>query len=347
MSELAYNANGDTFEIPATVTGWRVRRMKPRGAPELVYGRDGRPLTVPVESEIDDLREAVVTPGRYRLDPINDDGKCVDGVPPAYVQVVKPERTADTSTALVVPSTGDDAIREAMRLNTELAKSVIDRFPDMMTAAAELLRAADGAGLPARRPRELDADDHGDEADVDDARNEVASAAPPSFDLNTFVNLLIPKIPDIITGLMSGTLKIPAFAEMFDWRKASASGKAHETAPTAERASAKTKPESAKRESTRATSAGPAAANEPTHATEAHASGVEPTLPPMDPATLMHFVAIQGALKPEEAALARAVAADLGAAELRAWFDDLKAMDVPGAVATIRSMIGKKKGGAS
>ena len=44
MSELAFNANGESFEIPATVTGWRVRRMKPRGAPELVYGRDGRPL---------------------------------------------------------------------------------------------------------------------------------------------------------------------------------------------------------------------------------------------------------------------------------------------------------------
>ena len=56
MSELAFNANGDSFDVPATVTGWRVRRMKPRGAPELVYGRDGRPLTVSVESEIDDLR---------------------------------------------------------------------------------------------------------------------------------------------------------------------------------------------------------------------------------------------------------------------------------------------------
>jgi len=38
-----------------------------------------------------------------------------------------------------------------MRLNTELAKAVVDRFPEMMTAAAELLRAADGAGLPSRR----------------------------------------------------------------------------------------------------------------------------------------------------------------------------------------------------
>src|SRR2546425_4365611 len=119
MSELAFNSNGDTFDVPATVTGWRVRRMKPRGAPELVYGRDGRPLTVPVESDVDDLREAVGTPGKYRLDPINDDGKCVEGVPPAYVQVVKPERIVETGTALAAPATSDDAIREAMRLNTE------------------------------------------------------------------------------------------------------------------------------------------------------------------------------------------------------------------------------------
>src|SRR5580693_846070 len=156
MSELAFNANGDNFDVPATVTGWRVRRMKPRGAPELVYGRDGRPLTVPVESEIEDLREAVGAAGKYRLDPINDDGKCVDGVPPAYVQVIKPERNASEAAAPVAPTASDDTLREAMRLNTELAKSVIDRFPEMMQAAAELLRAADGAGLPARQPRAVD-----------------------------------------------------------------------------------------------------------------------------------------------------------------------------------------------
>src|SRR5580693_8162895 len=143
MSELAFNANGDNFDVPATVTGWRVRRMKPRGAPELVYGRDGRPLTVPVESEIEDLREAVGVAGKYRLDPINDDGKCVEGVPPAYVQVVKAERNAaESAVATVSHGASDDTLREAMRLNTELAKSVIDQFPAMMNAAAELLRAA-------------------------------------------------------------------------------------------------------------------------------------------------------------------------------------------------------------
>ena len=36
MSELAFNVNGDTFEVPPSVVEWRVRRMKTRGAPEPV-----------------------------------------------------------------------------------------------------------------------------------------------------------------------------------------------------------------------------------------------------------------------------------------------------------------------
>jgi len=30
MSELAFDANGESFEVPANVAAWRVRRMKPR-----------------------------------------------------------------------------------------------------------------------------------------------------------------------------------------------------------------------------------------------------------------------------------------------------------------------------
>jgi hypothetical protein len=41
---------------------------------------------------------------------------------------------------------------EAMKLHTELAKTIVDRFSMMIEAAAALLRAADGAGLPARQP---------------------------------------------------------------------------------------------------------------------------------------------------------------------------------------------------
>ena len=172
MSELAFNANGDNFEIPAIVTGWRVRRMKPRGAPELVYGRDGRPLTVPIESDMDDLRDAVGgVLGKYRLDPINDDAKIIESVPAAYIQVVKAERAVEAVVGPAQRDESDSLLREAMRHNTELAKSVIDRFPEMMHAAAELLRAADGAGLPSRKPREIGVEED-DEDEVEDERRE-------------------------------------------------------------------------------------------------------------------------------------------------------------------------------
>ena len=42
MFELAYNVNGEPFEVPPTMAAWRVRKLKPKGAPEVVYGRNGR-----------------------------------------------------------------------------------------------------------------------------------------------------------------------------------------------------------------------------------------------------------------------------------------------------------------
>ena len=311
MSELAFNANGDSFEIPTTITGWRVRRMKPRGAPELVYGRDGRPLTIGIDADIDELRDAVGSAGRYRLDPINDDGKCVENVPAAYVQVVKPQRNADPTNAITSIGPSDDAVREAMRLNTELAKSVIDRFPEMMTAAAELLRAADGAGLPAREPRAFDGDDE---------EGDVPTDAKPGFDLNAFVAQIIPMI---VMGLGNG--KMPPLGEVLDWRKATPSAKAKAT----------------KSKQVRPDGPGDAVATVPENASD--------VLPPIDPQTMAHFIAVQSALTPEEGAMAREVAKELGAAELRAWFDELSKLSVPDAVEKVRKLISGfgKDGGAS
>ncbi|MEJ7604345.1 MAG: hypothetical protein WKG01_41175 [Kofleriaceae bacterium] len=304
MSELAFNANGESFEVPATVTGWRVRRMKPRGAPELVYGRDGRPLTIPVESDLDDLRESVGTVGKYRLDPINDDGKAVEHVPAAYIQVVRPERIeAPSSVAVSASGTSDDTVREAMRMNTELAKAVIDRFPEMMQAAAVLLRAADGAGLPARPGLVIDTGD-----ETDDEQPETPSGG---FDLNALVAQVVPLI---VMSLGKGKLKMPDLGSVLDWRNASPQKQIadhKEAAPTA-KATGEAKP-------------------------------VE--LPPLDPATIAHFIAVQSALKPDEAALAREVAGDLEPGALRSWFDELSKLTVPDAVAKIRTLIGK--GGAS
>lgn len=273
MSELAFNVHGENFEIPAVVTGWRVRRLKPRGAPELVYGRDGRPLTIPIESDIVDLREAVGgVVGRYRLDPLNDDGKQVESAPAAYIQVVKAEQPAGAQ-AMVVHSE-DDVLREAMRLNTELAKSIVDRFPEMMTAAAELLRAADGAGMPARQPTLAETA----------ALEELAPAS--GFDLGGLVAQLVPVL---MTALSKG--KPPA----------------------------------------------------PIHETKALERTKEAALPSIDPATMAHFVAVQSALTPQEATLAREVAKRLSPAELRGWFDDLKKLSVADAVEKIRGLTARRE----
>src|SRR3954471_19680559 len=95
MSDLAYNINGEGFELPETATGWRVRRMKPRGAPEVVYGKDGLPVTIPIEADLDELRASVDTAGRFRLDAIDDRGRNIEGAQPAYVVVAhKPSDVA-------------------------------------------------------------------------------------------------------------------------------------------------------------------------------------------------------------------------------------------------------------
>lgn len=273
MSELAFNVHGENFEIPSVVTGWRVRRLKPRGAPELVYGRDGRPLTIPIESDVVDLREAVGgVVGRYRLDPVNDDGKQVESAPAAYIQVVKAELPAEGQGMVV--RTEDDVLREAMRLNTDLAKSIVDRFPEMMTAAAELLRAADGAGMPARQ------------ATVAETPAVEEPAPASGFDLGGLVAQLVPVV---MAALSKGKLPTPV----------------HE-----------------------------AKALEPTK---------ETALPSIDPATMAHFVAVQSALTPHEATIAREVAKQLNPAELRGWFDDLKKLSVADAVEKIRGLTARRE----
>lgn len=204
MSELAYTMNGDTFEVPATVTDWRVRRLKPRGAPELVYGGDGRPLTLSIEAGLDELHDVVPLSGKYRLDPIGGDGKAVENVPAAYIQVTKaarnaandqaPERSTSEIRASGTSGGLELAVLEAVRLNAEAmryaaevnaaalrqnseismrALDKLDKMPDMMAAMATLLNVAAGTQLHALQQRALppqpihrnDAGESGDDAD--------------------------------------------------------------------------------------------------------------------------------------------------------------------------------------
>ena len=63
MAELAFNVHGEPFEVFAATIGWRVKRLEAKGAPEVVYGRDGLPLVLPVDSDLDDLRDVGLRTG--------------------------------------------------------------------------------------------------------------------------------------------------------------------------------------------------------------------------------------------------------------------------------------------
>jgi hypothetical protein len=309
MSELAFNLNGDPFDIPADAVGWRVRRMKAKGAPEVVYGRNGQPLVLPLEADIDDVRAEVGgSSGRYRFDPIDSANKPIEGAPAGYVfvhdLVPSPQSTAVQSTSLGTPS--DNVVIEAMRMNSEIAKSVVDRFPQMLEAAAHLLRAADGAGLPAREPRALDEDDDEDEDETLDDESEPSAKGSSTFEL---INTLVAQIvPVIVTSLASKGM--PKLGAVLDWRKA---------------ASAKPAKKAIDVDETDTTNevAPPAA-----------------ELPALDAAAMTKVMQIQAALTPAEQARARKLGAELSPTELREWFAELSDLDVPAAVVKVRSVIG-------
>ena len=214
MSELAFNINGEAFEVPAQATGWRVRRMRAKGSPEVVYGRDGLPLVLSIDAGLEDLRGEVDVTGRYRLDLVDQHNKAITDVPSGYVQINTQQAASagSSGSAEKSPSQSDHPMVEAMRINADLAKTVVDRFPQMMEAAAVLLRAADGAGLPRRSNvlAELA------EADAsNDEHEESASDASPTIELIN--NLVAQVIPIVVTSLASGK-KLPKLASVLDWR---------------------------------------------------------------------------------------------------------------------------------
>ncbi len=295
MSELAFNINGEAFEVPANASGWRVRKMRAKGSPEVVYAREGQPLVLPIGAELDDLRGEVDTTGRYRLDLVDQNNKPIEGAPSGYVQInfgvdAAPSEPAGAA-AVSLGKPSDNVVIEAMRMNAEIARSVVDRFPQMLEAAATLLRAADGAGLPSRPGMAI-------EQDEDDAE---PTTAPAGFHLNALVAQIVPLI---VMSLGKGKIKIPDLGSVLDWRKASPHKQV--TEDTSKPAPVEAKP-------------------------------VE--IPPLDPATMAHFIAVQSALEPEEAALAREVASNLEPAALRSWFDELTKLSVPQAVQKIRVLI--------
>jgi hypothetical protein len=177
MSELAFDMNGDPIVLPAHAQHWRVRRFRSpgsRGAPEIVASRDGAPLILPIDIGFLEFRELVEdVPGRYRLDPLDEGRKIISNAPAAYLTIAEMPRNGG-GMAPPNPETPESVLQSLARANVEMARvnadvsrNIADRFAGIMQAAAEVIRAADGAGIVARQPLELPAvDDQGDGDDV-------------------------------------------------------------------------------------------------------------------------------------------------------------------------------------
>lgn len=369
MSELAFTVNGDTFEVPTTVSGWRVRRLKPRGAPELVYARDGRPLTLPIEADLDDLHEAVTASGKYRLDPIGDDGKSVENVPAAYIHVTKSERNAAFEHAIersdnrgdsTIAGLGQaviEAVRlnaEALRQNAEISMRAVDRLPQLMEAMTTMLNVATGTHLYALQQRDIQspaprngaANDNGDgaaqeededEVEDDDDLEESAPATiggfplPPGFDINKIVAQVASDVVTKLIDKFGG--KMPSVGAILDPRKAYVEGQRERAAQTASDAAA---PSAASPAATNATSTSPRVRPAESEQAPAHVSG---SSIPTDPASMAHFLAVKNSLAREEQALVVALARALTDEQRVAWFNELLPLRVPEAVAKVRATL--------
>ena len=323
---IAYNIHGEPFEVPAKVAAFRVRRLKPRGAPEVVYGVDGLPLILPVDSGVDELRGqtgdlAGDEPLRLRLDPIDEQGRMVDDVPAAYVQIA-PRRLepAPVTPAIISGDVSTNVVLEAMRMNAAMAQMALQQLPAIMGSAARLLAAADGAGMPARPALALveggtaedpeEAQPPGDSRPRNATAEVLQSVSAVADSLRPYANLAV-----TLFGGRNGARNAATTAPNGDQ-------------PTAPARAPRSTPISA-----------PRPGQSPPTATPA----------PLDSAALMtHMAAVQALLTGEERAIAQAAVAEMSPAEVEHWIAKLGGISVDDAVAEVRRMIaGPKAGGGS
>jgi hypothetical protein len=287
-----------------------------------VYGHDGLPLVLPLDAAPEDVRSAVTSAGRYRLDPIDENYHPVEGAQSGYLYVYPHHlRNGAASDGMNAAETGpareapravggtEGALIEMAKVVTTMAQTVVQamtgQFPAMMESAATLVRAADGAGLPARPPLGCPGDDDSDDGH-EEAPPAPSNAAP---ELTTVIAQVLPSI-------------VAAFAPRGNGASASASNAAPAPGGASPIATATGAP-----------------SRTPSPPMQRTAPGAKQDAPAIPPESLAHFIAIQQALTLEERTLVQALVSELSPDHVRAWMAELSALSVPAALERIRGIL--------
>lgn len=241
--ELAIDEDGEPFDVPPQVAGWRVRRAADgRGRPLLVHARGsekGKPLILRANASHAELL-AAAGPGRYRLEAVDERWHKVEGVPVACTGPLNANEegpSEDDSSAELVGSSGgsrsrqiEDVLCQVVNANTRMVEKALSQIGTVMSGVAELLNAAHNAGitsrvpplLPSPAPQPPPVESREDERDEEDEAEEAA----PSSGIPEVVRLLIKEAVDKVVPLIfekvtsgSGLGGLPLEA-LLDWRKA-------------------------------------------------------------------------------------------------------------------------------
>ncbi len=144
MSELAFDKEGNPFRFSRLTRKLRPRRWKnpgKRGTCAAVLDADGEQVLIDADAEYIEFRAAVGNaPGFYRLDQCDEDGTPIEDAPPAYVSI---ESTRNAAPAGELDPR-DAIIRDLAQINADVTRTIAERFSNVMTAVADVLRAADG-----------------------------------------------------------------------------------------------------------------------------------------------------------------------------------------------------------
>jgi hypothetical protein len=208
MSELAFDKEGNPFRFSRRTKKLRPRRWKnagQRGTCAAVLNADGEQLLIDADAEYVEFRSAVGNvPGYYRLDQCDEDGTSIEDAPPAYVSIESTRNAAPVGDA----DPRDAIIRDLAQINAEVTRTIAERFGNVMQAAADILRAADSAGLSRREPPPPPpppppAPNRDDEDDDQEDEDEDDHEPTASEKLWAFVEPMLPAIQMWIAAMVA------------------------------------------------------------------------------------------------------------------------------------------------